>query len=235
MFNLFDMMQQSQGGSAVENMARQFGLTPRQAENAVDVLLPAFALALQRNMQDPKLWPNLVAAVQPPPAPPSTPFEAASRAFTPDGMRQGAEFMANLFGSPDLSKHIAAQGAAASGLPAPMLQQMLPAMSAMLMSGMLKTFSQQGLAGVMEAMNRSMSTAQAGASMASMPGFNPAAQAQAMAPFMEMFGRMMPGATPVEPASPPAPEPEPEPPAPEPEEAAIDEPAKAPTSSIPRP
>src|SRR3954454_22494597 len=134
MFNLFDMMQRSQDGSAVENMARQFGLTPRQAENAVDVLLPAFTLALQRHMQNPQLWPNLMAAVQPPPAPPSNPFEAASRAFTPEGMRQGAEFMTNLFASPDLSKQIAANGAAASGLPATMLQQMLPAMGAMLMS-----------------------------------------------------------------------------------------------------
>ena len=32
MINLFEMMQNAQGGQAVDNLARQFGLTPNQSE-----------------------------------------------------------------------------------------------------------------------------------------------------------------------------------------------------------
>ena len=40
MFNLFELMQKSQGGEAVQAMAKQFGLSPPQAESAMDALLP---------------------------------------------------------------------------------------------------------------------------------------------------------------------------------------------------
>lgn len=158
MFNLFEMLQQSQNGAAIDTVAQQFGLTPRQAENAVDVLLPAFTLALQRQMQNPQVWPTLLSAMQPP-APPSAPqaFEAAGRAFAHDSMRQGADLMQSLFGTSDLSRQVAVQAAAASGLPTTILQQMMPALGTMLASGMLKTFSQEGLAGVITAMQRAMS------------------------------------------------------------------------------
>lgn len=73
MVNPFEMMQPAQNGAAVEAMARQFGLTPKQAENAVDVLLPAFALALQRQMANPQFWPVFPGALQPALASPSRP------------------------------------------------------------------------------------------------------------------------------------------------------------------
>ncbi len=53
MINLFELMRQAQGNPA-EAMARQFGLSPPQAESAIDALLPAFALAIQRQLQDPQ-------------------------------------------------------------------------------------------------------------------------------------------------------------------------------------
>jgi hypothetical protein len=185
MFNLFEMLQQSQNGAAIDAVAKQFGLTPRQAENAVDVLLPAFTVALQRQMMNPQMWPTLFSAMQPPAAS-SAPqaFEAASRAFAHDSMRQGADFMQGLFGTSDLSKQVAAQAAAASGLPATILQQMMPALGTMLASGMLKTFSQEGLAGVITAMQRGMS------------GMAPASAGPLAGPFaayFDMMSRMMGG------------------------------------------
>ncbi|MFO1147689.1 MAG: DUF937 domain-containing protein [Alsobacter sp.] len=213
MLNLFEMIQQAQNGAAVDAMAKQFDLTPKQAENAVDVLLPAFALALQRQMQNPQLWPSFFAAMQPPSA---TPGLDAGRAMTAEGMRQGAEWMERLFGSSDLSRQVAAQAAAASGLPASMLQQMMPAMATMLMSGMLKTFSQQGLAGLVDAMGRAM---QAGvAPPAPAPG--PSAAANPFTAGLEAWSKILAAASPApEPPPPPAPPPEPEPPPGEPEAA----------------
>lgn len=204
MVNPFEMMQQAQNGTAVEAMARQFGLTPKQAENAVDVLLPAFALALQRQMANPHVWPVFPGALQPAPA---SPLEAG-RAATADGMRQGAEWMERLFGSSDLSRQVAAQAAAVSGLPDTILQQMMPAMATMLMSGMLKTFSQKGFAGVIDAMGRAM---QAGATPAP-PSPPPAAQgANPMSAAMEAWAAMLGAAAEGQQQETPDPEPEPAP------------------------
>jgi hypothetical protein len=206
MLNLFEMMQKAQNGSAVDAMARQFDLTPKQAENAVDVLLPAFALALQRQMQNPQLWPAFFAAMQPPSG---TPGLDAGRALTAEGMRQGAEWMERLFGTSDLSRQVAAQAAATSGLPASMLQQMMPAMATMLMSGMLKTFSQQGLAGVIDAMSRAM---QAGVAPAAARPPEPEA-ADTPNPFtagLEAWSKILAAANPASEPAPAPPEPEPE-------------------------
>ncbi len=51
--NLFEMMQQAQGGQAMQNLSRQYGLSPKQTQAAIDALLPAFSMGLQRQTQDP--------------------------------------------------------------------------------------------------------------------------------------------------------------------------------------
>lgn len=53
MFNPFDMMQ-GQGGAGMQGFGQQFGLTPDQTRRAMEALMPAFALGLQRDAgQDP--------------------------------------------------------------------------------------------------------------------------------------------------------------------------------------
>ena len=46
--NLNDIIQAAQGGQGVANLATQFGLTPDQAQAAVQALTPAFSTALQK-------------------------------------------------------------------------------------------------------------------------------------------------------------------------------------------
>jgi hypothetical protein len=48
MFNPIDMLQ-AQGGAGMQTMAQQFGLSPEQTRRAMEALLPAFAIGLQRN------------------------------------------------------------------------------------------------------------------------------------------------------------------------------------------
>ena len=45
--NLNDIIQAAQGGQGVANLGAQFGLTPEQAQTAVQALMPAFSTALQ--------------------------------------------------------------------------------------------------------------------------------------------------------------------------------------------
>ena len=59
MMNLFEMMQQAQNGQAMQNIARQYGLSPQQTQAAIDALLPAFSMGLQRQTQDPYAFGSL--------------------------------------------------------------------------------------------------------------------------------------------------------------------------------
>ncbi len=51
--NLNDIMQAAQGGQGINNLASQFGLTPEQAQAAIQAAMPAFSQGLQRLGQDP--------------------------------------------------------------------------------------------------------------------------------------------------------------------------------------
>ena len=53
MMNLFDIMQSAQNGRAMPNLAQQYGLSLQQTQAALDALLPAFSMGLQRQTQDP--------------------------------------------------------------------------------------------------------------------------------------------------------------------------------------
>lgn len=143
MFNLFELMKQAQGGSPAEAFARQFGLSPPQAESAIDALLPAFALALQRQLQDPAQWPKLFQAFAV--AQQTTMMEAAAKTFAPQAA-QVPDIAGMLFGSNEIARQIAQQAAAYSGLSPSVLQQMMGPMGATLMSGLAQAMAQQGLA-----------------------------------------------------------------------------------------
>ncbi len=141
MINLFELMRQAQGNPA-EAMARQFGLSPPQAESAIDALLPAFALAIQRQLQDPQAWPKLFQAFAA--AQQQTMMEAATQAF--GGPRTPAnDVVGMLFGSNDIARQIAAQAAAASGLSPGILQQMQTDMATTIMAGVGKSLTEQGM------------------------------------------------------------------------------------------
>ena len=143
MFNLFELMKQAQGGSPAEAFARQFGLSPPQAESAIDALLPAFALALQRQLQDPTQWPKLFQAFAV--AQQTTMMEAAAKAFAPQGT-PSPDLAGMLFGSGEIVRQIAQQAAAYSGLSPTVLQQMMGPMGATLMTGLGQAMAQQGFA-----------------------------------------------------------------------------------------
>ena len=59
MMNLFDIMQQAQNGQAMQNIARQYGLSQQQTQAAIEALLPAFSMGLQRQTQDPYAFGSL--------------------------------------------------------------------------------------------------------------------------------------------------------------------------------
>ncbi len=189
MLSLYDMLAQAQNGNAVNQMARNFGLSPEQTQAAMEALLPAFSQGLKRNAADPYGIGSFLSALST--GQHARYYEDASRAFTPEGMMEGNGILGHIFGSKELSRAVAAQAAQTTGIAQQTLQQMLPALAAMIMGGLFKqTTGQVGraqsapsnpLIEMMEQMMRG--------------GFGqqPRPQQSAPNPFDNPFGKMMEG------------------------------------------
>lgn len=141
MLNLFDMLNQSQNGQGMEMLARQFGLSQQQAQQAVEALLPAFSQGLKRNASDPYGLGGFLTALAS--GQHAKYFENPAAAFTPQGMAEGNGILGHLFGSKELSRAVADQAAQATGIGQEVLKQMLPVLASMIMGGMFKQSTNQ--------------------------------------------------------------------------------------------
>lgn len=135
MFNLTDILLQAQGGEALANLARQFGLSRDDAEKAVGAMMPAFAAAMRRQMADPETMQNLFAYLSAQ-AGLQAAFRDQIKAFSPTTREEGEKLLGTLFGSPDAVKAIAEQSARVTGLGQQALSSMLPVVGAMLVGGL---------------------------------------------------------------------------------------------------
>ena len=143
MFNFIDIMRAAQGGQAIENMARQFGLTPDQTRYAVAALLPAFAMGLHQAASRPNQLEQLFETMR------SGRFDAffdnARSAISPNAFASGEKAVSQMFGSPELARAIAEQSAAFSGITAETAAQLMPLVAGTLMGGMARSTQQQDL------------------------------------------------------------------------------------------
>ena len=143
MVNLFDIMKQAQSGAAIDLLGRQFGLNPYQATQAVEALLPAFTLGLQRIALNPVAFGQFLGLMN---SGRYAPFFDANPASS---AASGQHVVEALFGSPEVSRQIAAQASAMTGIAAQILQQMMPLLAATLMGGLAKFASVEGLSDVL--------------------------------------------------------------------------------------
>ncbi|HEV2542577.1 MAG TPA: DUF937 domain-containing protein [Methylobacterium sp.] len=121
MYTMFDILQ-SQGDASVQAFGQQFGLTPEQTRRAMEALLPALTMGIQRNAgTDPMGFGRLFGLAQPGMAQPQA----------------GADMLAGLFGSPMIAQAVIQQASTASGVGAQALRQMLPIMAGMIVAGIV--------------------------------------------------------------------------------------------------
>jgi hypothetical protein len=145
LMNLNDIMQSAQGGQGIDNLATRFGLTPEQAQAAVQAIIPAFSQGLQRMGQDPNalggVLTHIVSGVH------QGSFTDPSQAAAAGGA--GGAVLGQIFGSPQVSASISQQVSSVSGVSPQIIQQMLPIVASMLMGGLLHSMNSQGLGGVL--------------------------------------------------------------------------------------
>lgn len=175
MLNLFEIMQNAQGGNAYNNLANQFGIGPEQAQKAVEALLPAFSLGLQQQTQTLEGWQNILASLGQ--AQTSAKFFDSDGDGIPDHLEnEGQNALGTMFGTAETTQRVAQQAAQFAGLPAAMMQQMLPVIASMVMGGLFKGAMNGGLGGLLAsmmqgaAMGGGMGGGMAGGMAGGMPG-----------------------------------------------------------------
>ncbi|AMB45705.1 MULTISPECIES: DUF937 domain-containing protein [Methylobacteriaceae] len=121
MYTMFDILQ-SQGDASVRAFGQQFGLSPEQTRRAMEALLPALSMGMQRNAAaDPMGFGRMFGLGQPGKAPPQA----------------GADLFSGLFGSPMIAQAVIQHASAASGVGSQALRQMLPVMAGMIVAGIV--------------------------------------------------------------------------------------------------
>jgi len=192
MFNLAEILAQAQKQQGFDQMAAQFGMGAQQMKTAMDALLPAFSLGLNRATQSPMDMAQLFSLFGSG-ANYAQMFEqpmAAGQAM----MTAGQQALGRIFG-PELSQAIAQQTAVATGFQQEAMKQVMPVMAAMLMGGLMK--------GAMSGQNPlgEMITAM----MAKMMPPQSTAAADPVGGMMGMFGNFFPQAGKTAGAMPPIP------------------------------
>jgi hypothetical protein len=183
MFNLADIMQQAQGGQAMNNLAQQFGLSPEQTQGAVNAVLPAFQMGLERQTQNADMLGGFLqslASGQHAPA-----FDSDGDGIPDTVAPMGHDVLGQLFGGKQVSQAVAAQAAMSSGISNSIMKAMLPVIASMVMGGLFKGMNNQGFGGILGQL----------AGQAFGQGNNP--QAQGDNPLGQILGGMLGGQNPM--------------------------------------
>lgn len=133
MSGLYEILASAQHGEAIEQLSRRFGLTPQQTESAVAALLPAISRGLKQSTATPEGLGGLLEMMTR-----QQDLYDDDAAFGETGRRAGNDALGSIFGSKDVSRAVAAQAQAATGVGAAILKQMLPVVIGMILSGLLK-------------------------------------------------------------------------------------------------
>ncbi len=133
---ILDMLMNAAGGGATQQIGQKFGLSPDQTNGALAQLVPAVMAGMQRNTQQAGGLDGLLGAL--------TGGNHSQYLDNPDLLGQdsttqdGNAILGHVFGSKDVSRAVANQASAQTGIGADILKQMLPIVATMVMGGLAK-------------------------------------------------------------------------------------------------
>lgn len=147
MLNLNDIIQASHNGQGVQNLADQFGMTQAQAQAAIESVLPALSHGLQAKTQDPLGMMQLFTGMANGQG--AAAFSDPNAARAPETLQFGNDMLGQIFGSSSAAQQVATHAAASAGVAPATIQQMLPEIMAMVLGGLFKSASNNGLGGIL--------------------------------------------------------------------------------------
>ncbi len=132
--NMLDAVLSAQNGGAVRQIGSQLGLSEDRTAAALAALVPALAAGLQRNAESPGGLNSLLTALAG--GRHGRYVEDPATLSQPNAIEDGNGILSHVFGSKEVSRRVAAQAAARTGVGADVVKRMLP-MAAALMMGTL--------------------------------------------------------------------------------------------------
>jgi hypothetical protein len=150
--DLLQMIMNAQGGGAVQQLSQRFGLDERQTASALEQLVPALMGGVQRNTTADGIGSllGMLGGDQ------ASQFLDNSEAIqAPETTQTGNDILAQLLGSKEVSRSVASEASANTGIGADILKQMLPVVATMVMGGLSKQSSSPagGLLGMLDSNN----------------------------------------------------------------------------------
>ena len=138
MASLYEILDNANEGEAIAVLGRELSLTPEQTQSAVTALLPAISAGLKQSTATVDGLGNLFALMGQQKDLPAL-FDDAKLALSPDGLAAGNLALSVIFGSPEASRAVVDQAQKFSGVNSNALEKMLPALTGIILSGLMRT------------------------------------------------------------------------------------------------
>ncbi len=142
--DLLNMLLSAGGGNAVRQLAQNFGLDENQTSSAIANLLPALGQGLSRNAASPGGLESLLGALSS--GGHERYFDSPETLGSQDTVQDGNGILGHILGSKDVSRQVARNAAAQTGIGEDVLKKMLPVIAAMTMGALSKQGSSAALA-----------------------------------------------------------------------------------------
>ena len=178
MASLYEILDNANDGEASAVLGRELGLTPEQTQSAVTALLPAISAGLKQSTATIDGLGNMFALMGQQEDLPAL-FDDAKLALSPDGLAAGNLAASLIFGSPEASRAVVDQAEKFSGVNASVLEKLLPALTGIILSGLMR------------------SRPSAGAPLAAQAALSPFGPSGGLGDILgQVFGRVLTGGTP---------------------------------------
>ncbi|MGB0497242.1 MAG: DUF937 domain-containing protein [Rubricella sp.] len=143
--SLLNMLMDAQNGAGMQRLAERFGVSPEQVGALAGMVAPAMGNAAQTRLRDgdgERVARQLMGESQ------ARFFDDADAAASPEGQAQGAAFLQELFGA-DVREDMGAELSNRAGIDQGTVQELLPALAAMLQGGMQRQAPDDQLQGLL--------------------------------------------------------------------------------------
>jgi len=134
--DLLQTILNAQDGAAVQHLGDRVGLNQTQTVAAVEQLLPALAAGVTHNTNQPGGLDALLAALAG--GGHQQYIDDPSRLKADETLQDGNGILGHIFGSKDVSRQVAAQASANTGISPDILKQMLPLVATLAMGAMAR-------------------------------------------------------------------------------------------------
>ncbi len=134
MLPLYEMLKASPQADLTRQIASQFGIDAKQAESAIEALMPAFSEGLRRQTAQPDGFASFMQALAQ--GGHAAYLQRPDQAFSPAGLAEGNAILGHLFGDKEVSRAVAKQAEATTGLSETLLKKLLPALAPLVLGGL---------------------------------------------------------------------------------------------------